>query len=92
MWADQVSSTDDPALSTNGTAIKKEISGYITNEEKPQDVTETFTSITFPVTSTAESADVRNEEEHVKIDVLPAVHASEENSPKPELVDNVDTS
>ena len=97
MWADQVSSTDDPALSTNGTGIKKEISGYIiepeeTKEEKRQDVAETLASITFPVTSTAESADVRNEEEHVKIDVLPAVHANEENSSlQPEVVDNVDT-
>jgi len=97
MWADQVSSTDDPVLSTNGTGIKTEISGYIiepeeTKEEKPQDVAETLASVAFPVTSTAESADVRNEEEHVKIDVLPAVHANEEHSsPQPELVDNVDT-
>ena len=40
MWADQVSSTDDPVLSISGTGVKNEVSGYIVDpEETKQDET-----------------------------------------------------
>jgi len=95
MWADQVSSTDDPALSISSTGAKKEMSGYIveseeTKQEKPQDTAETLDPVTFPV---AESADVPDEEELVRLDV-PSIAAANEEGPLPhsESVDNVDTS
>ena len=93
MWAEQVSSADEPALSINGTGTKNEISGYIveseeTKQEHPQDISETLASITFPVASVAESAVVPNEE---RIDVLPAVTANEESPlPQSKPVDTVD--
>ena len=34
MWADQVSSTDDPVLSISGTGVKGEVSGYIVDPEE----------------------------------------------------------
>ena len=34
MWADQVASTEDPVLSTSGTTVKNEVSGYIVDPEE----------------------------------------------------------
>jgi hypothetical protein len=95
MWADQVSS-DDVALSINGTGIKNEISGYSVEpeetkeEEKPQDIVETMAPIAFPAAPVVEPADVPKEEESVKIDV-PPVAASEDLFPQPDPVDDDDT-
>ena len=36
MWADQVTSTEDPVHSTSGTGVKKEVSGYIVDPEEIQ--------------------------------------------------------
>lgn len=89
MWADQVSSTDDPAHSING---KKELSGYIveseeTKQEEPQNTVET----TNPITLVAELADVPDEE-IVKLDVPFAVTVNEEGPLlQSETVDNVET-
>lgn len=101
MWADQVSSTDDPTLLTSGTSVKKEISGYIVEseelkeekpQEKPQDIAETLDLITFPVILAVESADVPDEE-HVQLDVPSAVATNEEGPlTESEPVDDVDTS
>lgn len=99
MWADQISSTDDPALSINGTSVKKEISGYIVESqesepEKPQDAAETLTfePVIFPVALVAESPDIPDEE-HVQLDVPAPVTAIEEGPlPPSEPVDNVENS
>ncbi|KAF8813645.1 hypothetical protein BYT27DRAFT_7157317 [Phlegmacium glaucopus] len=95
MWAGQVSSTDDPALSISGNSVKKEISGYIVESEElkpgePLDTAETLDPITFPVALVAELADIPDEE-HVKLDVPSAVVANKEDPPlKSEPIDNVD--
>jgi len=95
MWADQVSSTDDPALSISGNSVKKEISGYIVEseepkQEEPRDTAEPLDPITFPVALVAEPADVPDEEQ-VKVEVPSAVAANEEGSlPQSEPIDNVD--
>jgi len=38
MWADQVSSTDDPAHSIGETSVKRETSGYVAEEQEPSPV------------------------------------------------------
>lgn len=95
MWADQVSSTDDPALLISDNSVKKELSGYIVESEEikvenPQDTAETLAPITFPVALAAEPSSILDEEP-VKLDVPSAVAADEEGPlPQSEPVDTVD--
>ena len=107
MWADQVSSTEDPVHSISGTGVKNEVSGYIidpeetrqeetrqdeTKQERLQDVAETLIPFTFPVSLVAESTDVPVKEEQVKVDVPLAVATiGEDPLPQSEPVGKVDT-
>jgi len=96
MWADQVSSTDDPGLLISDNSVQKEMSGYIvepeeTKVEEPQDTVETLDSITFPVVLVAEPSDIPDEE-HVKLDAPSAAAANEEVPiAQSEPIDSIDT-